>query len=125
VNYDFPMHAEDYVHRIGRTGRAQAIGDALSFVTSEDQSALRSLERFIGRGLLRKKAEDFDYSAQPSAAAQPEAREREQKPRVLHNYNRRRGPSSSGGGGDRGGRSSGGSGGGRSRDGGGQRSRSR
>jgi ATP-dependent RNA helicase RhlE len=131
VNYDFPMHAEDYVHRIGRTGRAQAIGDALSFVTSEDQSALRSLERFIGRGLLRKKADDFDYSAQPSAAAQPEAREREQKPRVLHNYNRRRGSSSSGGGGggggggDRGGRSSGGSGGGRSRDGGGQRSRSR
>ncbi len=33
VNYDFPMHAEDYVHRIGRTGRAHAVGDAISFVT--------------------------------------------------------------------------------------------
>ena len=62
VNYDFPMHAEDYVHRIGRTGRAHAVGDAISFVTPEDQSALRSLERFIGRGIVRKKAEGFDYN---------------------------------------------------------------
>ncbi|HEX3628782.1 MAG TPA: DEAD/DEAH box helicase [Verrucomicrobiae bacterium] len=62
VNYDFPMHPEDYVHRIGRTGRAHAVGDAISFVTSEDQAELRSLERFIGRGLVRKKAEGFNYS---------------------------------------------------------------
>ena len=41
VNFDFPMHPEDYVHRIGRTGRAQAIGDAISFVTPEDR------ERFV------------------------------------------------------------------------------
>ncbi|HSH39360.1 MAG TPA: DEAD/DEAH box helicase [Chthoniobacterales bacterium] len=61
VNYDFPMHAEDYVHRIGRTGRAHAVGDAISFVTAEDQAALRSLERFIGRGIVRKRAEGFDY----------------------------------------------------------------
>src|ERR1044071_3652330 len=61
VNYDFPMHSEDYVHRIGRTGRAHAIGDAISFVTPEDHGALRSLERFIGRGMVRKKAEGFDY----------------------------------------------------------------
>ena len=62
VNYDFPMHSEDYVHRIGRTGRAHAIGDAISFITSEDQGPLRSLERFIGRGIVRKKAEGFDYN---------------------------------------------------------------
>src|SRR5438874_2708197 len=62
VNYDFPMHSEDYVHRIGRTGRAHAIGDAISFITPEDQAALRSLERFIGRGIVRKKAEGFDYN---------------------------------------------------------------
>lgn len=65
VNYDFPLHAEDYVHRIGRTGRALAIGDAISFVTPEDQGALRSLERFIGRGIVRKRADGFDYSAAP------------------------------------------------------------
>ena len=62
VNYDFPMHAEDYVHRIGRTGRAHAVGDAISFVTPEDQGTLRSLERFIGRGIVRKRAEGFDYN---------------------------------------------------------------
>ncbi|HEX4350507.1 MAG TPA: helicase-related protein, partial [Verrucomicrobiae bacterium] len=62
VNYDFPMQPEDYVHRIGRTGRAHAVGDAISFVTSEDHGPLRALERFIGRGLVRKKAEGFNYS---------------------------------------------------------------
>jgi ATP-dependent RNA helicase RhlE len=67
VNYDFPMHPEDYVHRIGRTGRAHAVGDAISFITREDQGPLRSLERFIGRGIVRKKAEGFDYNqAAPS-----------------------------------------------------------
>jgi len=68
VNYDFPMQSEDYVHRIGRTGRAQAVGDAISFVTSEDQGDLRALERFIGRGIVRTRAEGFNYSAAPSAA---------------------------------------------------------
>src|SRR5471030_1545158 len=63
VNYDFPMHAEDYVHRIGRTGRAHAVGDVISFVTHEDQGELRALERFIGRGIVRKKAEGFNYAA--------------------------------------------------------------
>ena len=63
VNYELPNVPEDYVHRIGRTGRAQAIGDAISFVSSEDTGALRDLERFIGRGILRKKAENFDLSA--------------------------------------------------------------
>src|SRR5204863_4853997 len=41
VNYDFPMHPDDYVHRIGRTGRAQAVRDAVSFITREDQEPLR------------------------------------------------------------------------------------
>jgi ATP-dependent RNA helicase RhlE len=63
VNYDFPMHSEDYVHRIGRTGRAHAVGDAISFVTPEDYGELRALEKFIGRGIVRKKAEGFNYSA--------------------------------------------------------------
>jgi ATP-dependent RNA helicase RhlE len=62
VNYDFPMHVEDYVHRIGRTGRAHAVGDAISFVTPEDHGELRALERFIGRGIVRKRAEGFNYA---------------------------------------------------------------
>ena len=76
INYDFPMHAEDYVHRIGRTGRAQAVGDAISFVTSEDHSELRSLERFIGRGIVRKRAEGFNYSAAPAPSFSTDERER-------------------------------------------------
>ncbi|HEY6168316.1 MAG TPA: helicase-related protein, partial [Verrucomicrobiae bacterium] len=76
VNFDFPMHAEDYVHRIGRTGRAHAIGDAISFVTPGDHGELRSVERFIGRGIVRKRAEGFNYGAAPDprAVAMPEPR---------------------------------------------------
>ncbi|MEI6349610.1 MAG: DEAD/DEAH box helicase [Verrucomicrobiota bacterium] len=73
VNYDFPMHSEDYVHRIGRTGRAQQIGDAISFVTPEDHGPLRTLERFIGRGIVRKRAEGFNYSAAPVAGPSEES----------------------------------------------------
>ena len=79
VNYDFPMHSEDYVHRIGRTGRAHAIGDAISFITPEDHGALRSLERFIGRGIVRKKAEGFDYNQ-----AAPPRNEQGRGPKVPH-----------------------------------------
>jgi ATP-dependent RNA helicase RhlE len=76
INFDFPMHPEDYVHRIGRTGRALAIGDAISFVTSEDHGPLRSLERFIGRGIVRRRAEGFDYQA--AAPSQLERKPRDE-----------------------------------------------
>lgn len=65
VNYDFPGQPEDYVHRIGRTGRAQAIGDAISFCSPEEVKQLKSLERFIGRGLPRRRVEDLHLSAGP------------------------------------------------------------
>jgi ATP-dependent RNA helicase RhlE len=64
INYDFPPHHEDYVHRIGRTGRAQAIGEAISFVMPEDRGAVRSLERFLGRGLVHKKVEGLELNVQ-------------------------------------------------------------
>jgi ATP-dependent RNA helicase RhlE len=60
INFDFPPQPEDYVHRIGRTGRAHAIGDAISFVAPEDHGALRALERFISRGIPRRTATGFD-----------------------------------------------------------------
>jgi ATP-dependent RNA helicase RhlE len=78
VNYDFPMHSEDYVHRIGRTGRAHAVGDAISFVTPEDHGELRALERFIGRGIVRKKAEGFNYAV-AAPAWEPADRQRQQQ----------------------------------------------
>jgi ATP-dependent RNA helicase RhlE len=84
VNYDFPMHPEDYVHRIGRTGRAHAVGDAISFVTPEDHSALRSLERFIGRGIVRKRSEGFNYTAAAPAGAPGGQRDRSAMPAHAH-----------------------------------------
>lgn len=61
INYDVPENAEDYVHRIGRTGRAQATGDAFTLVTEDDVRNARSIERFIGAEIERKQIEDFDY----------------------------------------------------------------
>jgi ATP-dependent RNA helicase RhlE len=101
VNYDFPMHVEDYVHRIGRTGRAHAVGDAISFVTPEDHGELRALERFIGRGIVRKKAEGFNYSM--GAPAQGPAAHQQRHPQPAHHGggNRQNQPQRSGGSGPR------------------------
>ena len=65
INFDFPMHAEDYVHRIGRTGRAQAEGDAISFVTADDEANVRDLETMIGKRITRKTVDGFDYAEAP------------------------------------------------------------
>src|SRR5665213_459336 len=98
VNYDFPMHAEDYVHRIGRTGRAHAVGDAISFVTPEDHGELRMLERFIGRGIVRKRAEGFNYAAAgPAQSESGEDRQQQQQQRP-HGHSQSGKPARQGGG---------------------------
>jgi ATP-dependent RNA helicase RhlE len=82
VNYDVPENPEDYVHRIGRTGRAQATGDAFTLVTEDDVRNARSIERFIGATIERKKIEGFNYiysalfdeTAQASAVTKPASR---------------------------------------------------
>ncbi|EIP97175.1 DNA/RNA helicase, superfamily II [Opitutaceae bacterium TAV1] len=61
INYDVPENAEDYVHRIGRTGRANATGDAFTLVTEDDVRDARSIERYIDAAIERKKLDDFDY----------------------------------------------------------------
>ncbi|MGA2690792.1 MAG: DEAD/DEAH box helicase [Opitutaceae bacterium] len=61
INYDVPENAEDYVHRIGRTGRAHNTGDAFTLVTEDDVRDARSIERFIGATVERKKIEGFPY----------------------------------------------------------------
>ncbi len=63
VNFDFPVNPEDYVHRIGRTGRAEAQGEAVSFVPKSDLNLLGILEFFIGQRLERKRLRGFDYHA--------------------------------------------------------------
>ncbi len=90
VNFDFPPHVEDYVHRIGRTGRANAIGDAISFVSPEDMGALRSLERFIGRGIVRKQPEGFDAKAMQ--VREPEPRDKPSRPARQQPQGQRRQP---------------------------------
>ena len=62
INFDFPPQPEDYVHRIGRTGRAEATGDAISFVTPDDEDAVRALERMTRTKIERRKISGFDYS---------------------------------------------------------------
>jgi len=96
VNYDFPMHVEDYVHRIGRTGRANAIGDAISFVTPEDHAELRALERFIGRGIVRKRAEGFNYNA--AGPAQTESSRGEHPQQRAHGHSSPQSSARAGGG---------------------------
>jgi len=61
VNYDVPQHPEDYVHRIGRTGRAENTGDAFTIMIAEDATHVFAIERFIGRGVERVKLENFAY----------------------------------------------------------------
>ena len=61
INYDVPHHPEDYVHRIGRTGRAQAVGDAFTIIIAEDFKEVAAIERFIGRAIPRVKLEGFPY----------------------------------------------------------------
>jgi len=61
VNYDVPQHPEDYIHRIGRTGRAEASGDAFTIMTAEDASHVFAIERFISQKIPRVKLENFNY----------------------------------------------------------------
>lgn len=62
INYDVPENPEDYVHRIGRTGRAQKSGDAFTLVTEETWRDARSIERFISMSIDWKKIEGFNYT---------------------------------------------------------------
>jgi ATP-dependent RNA helicase RhlE len=62
INFDMPDTADAYIHRIGRTGRAQRTGDAFTLVTPEDNDMIRALERIMGKPLTRLTLDDFDYS---------------------------------------------------------------
>ena len=78
VNYDIPLHPEDYVHRIGRTGRAEKSGDAVTLLTAGEMQYLRAIERFIGREIPQEKLESFNYNWSPLFAklGQPKKKKR-------------------------------------------------
>jgi ATP-dependent RNA helicase RhlE len=63
VNFDVPRAAEDYIHRVGRTARAGATGEAFTFVSPEEEADVRSIERAVGRTLDRRTLDAFDYGA--------------------------------------------------------------
>ena len=67
VNFDVPMAAEDYIHRVGRTARAEQTGEAFTFVSPEEEGDLKQIERAIGRQLPRVTVPGFDYAARPQA----------------------------------------------------------
>lgn len=71
VNYDVPMQAEDYVHRIGRTGRAQAVGSAYTLVTPLDEMLVKKIERILSQKLPRRRIDGIDPNA--LALQQPDA----------------------------------------------------
>jgi ATP-dependent RNA helicase RhlE len=65
VNFDVPNVADDYIHRVGRTARADAVGDAYTFVAPEDEADIRNIERAVGRRVERRRLAGFDYDARP------------------------------------------------------------
>jgi ATP-dependent RNA helicase RhlE len=98
VNFDVPQAPEDYIHRVGRTGRAEATGDAFTFVSPDEESDLRDIEKAIGRRLPRVTVPDFDYSAVPRESlevpraqriAEIRARKKEERQRAEANAARR------------------------------------
>ncbi len=74
INYDVPTHPEDYVHRIGRTARAAAVGTAITLMTSDEEKYLRLIERFISGTVPRVRVEGFPYHEAPSFDSAPSQR---------------------------------------------------
>ena len=98
VNFDVPQAPEDYIHRVGRTGRAEATGEAFTFVAPEEEKYLRDIEQAIRRRLPRVTVPDFDYAARPRARlevplaqriAEIRARKRDERARAEINAARR------------------------------------
>ena len=98
INFELPNIAEDYVHRIGRTGRAGANGEAISLVSSDEISYLRSIEKLLGEKLIMTEMEGFEPSEytpdneKPKTKAQKEdelKQRRQRRQKRLQNQNDR------------------------------------
>ncbi|MGD0727327.1 MAG: DEAD/DEAH box helicase [Spirochaetia bacterium] len=76
VNFDVPHQPEDYIHRVGRTARAQLKGDALTLVSPEEERDFGAIERALGRRLPRQRVEGFDYTSKPTPAQKSAPRQR-------------------------------------------------
>jgi ATP-dependent RNA helicase RhlE len=76
VNFDVPAVPEDYIHRVGRTARAERTGEAFTFVAPDEEPQLRDIERSINKKLDRVKLEGFDYNAKPAERLEVPIQER-------------------------------------------------
>jgi ATP-dependent RNA helicase RhlE len=76
VNFDVPAVPEDYIHRVGRTARAERTGEAFTFVAPDEEGQLRDIERAINKKLDRVKLEGFDYNAKPAERLEVPIQER-------------------------------------------------
>jgi ATP-dependent RNA helicase RhlE len=76
VNFDVPRHPDDYIHRVGRTARAELTGDAFTFVAPEEEEEMARIEEEIGRRLPRVMVPDFEYGVRvkPRGEGRGEAR---------------------------------------------------
>ncbi|MBW3554978.1 MAG: DEAD/DEAH box helicase [Gemmatimonadetes bacterium] len=90
VNFDVPASPEDYIHRVGRTGRAELTGDAYTFVTPEDRALVQAIERKVGTTIERRKLADFDYSSSTAEPLEVPLEERLAKMRAERAEARRR-----------------------------------
>jgi len=66
VNFDVPGLPEEYIHRVGRTARAEAVGDALTLVSPDEEADLRGIERAVGKRFPRTTLPGFDYTRRPA-----------------------------------------------------------
>ncbi len=82
VNFDVPKAPEDYIHRVGRTARAEATGDAFTFVSPAEEGDLLRIERAIKKRLPRITVPDFDYKAKPEGRLEQTSRERRDEARA-------------------------------------------
>jgi ATP-dependent RNA helicase RhlE len=64
INFDVPGQPEDYIHRVGRTARAERTGTAVTLVSPEEENAFSAIERAVGHRLSRRRLDGFDYGAQ-------------------------------------------------------------
>jgi ATP-dependent RNA helicase RhlE len=74
INYDVPEHPEDYIHRIGRTARAEADGDAITLVTPDDEALIYRIEHVLGYKIERQTLSGFDYDVPTPSWAKPSAK---------------------------------------------------
>jgi len=65
INFDVPQTPEDYVHRLGRVGRTEAVGDVFTLMSQEEQEGMAAIERLLGRAIPRVMLPDFDYGMHP------------------------------------------------------------